>query len=46
MIWQLGATVTYANDELIRLKNSSRKLAFIYVIGFIINLYLILFINI
>ena len=37
---------TCANDRLIRLKKSSRKLAFIYVIGFVINLYLMLFINI
>ena len=46
MIWQRGATVTYANDRLIRLKKSSRKLASIYIIGFVINLYLMLFISI
>jgi len=39
MIWQRGA-----NDILIRLKKSSRKLASIYVIDFVINLYLMLFI--
>ena len=46
MIWQRGATVTYANDRLIRLKKSSRKLASIYVIGFEINIYLMLLISI
>ena len=46
MIGQRGATVTCANAGLIRLKRSSRKLASIYVIDFIINLYLMLFISI
>ena len=46
MIRQRGATVTCANDRLIRLKKSSHKLASIYVIGFVINLYLMLLISI
>ena len=46
MIWQRGATVTCANAGLIMLKKSSRKLASIYVIDFVINLYLMLFISI
>jgi len=46
MIWQRGATVIYANDILIKLKKLSRKLVSIYVIGFVINPYLMLFISI
>ena len=46
MIWQRDATVTCANDKLIRLKKLSRKLVSIYVIDFVINLYLMLFISI
>ena len=46
MIWQRGATVTMCYNSLIRLKKSARKLASIYVIGFVINIYLIIFISI
>ena len=41
MIWQRGA-----NDRLIKFKKLSRKLASIYVIGFVINQYLMLLISI
>ena len=39
-------SIILSNRGLIRLIDSSHKLAFIYVIGFVINLYLMFFINI
>ena len=46
MIWQSGATVNMLMIYYLGLKKSSHKLASIYVIGFVINLYLVFFISI